>query len=289
MIQPLRIGLLCALPLLAAAVVSAQALPADGTSQLRLLPAPKGTTLYQLSLDSRALLRQELALRSSDDLRDLRVETDELGQRHERFQQYFNGVKVEHGQYTVHRTAGVLSGEFKPVLATISIKPALSAAVALQRALANVGASHYMWDYAAEEDGLKREQNNSAATYRPIGELVMEDYRQPNAAQRPLVLAWKFNVYAQEPRNRACVCVDARTGDVVLRDDIIKHATGLLPAGAQTAKAGATQSVGVRGTQVAATGTFTTRYVGSRQVATDLFGGRLPVARLHPRRRHRNL
>ena len=272
--QPLRLGLLCALPLLATAAVSAQNLPADGTPQLRPLTAKAGAAQRQLPADSRVLLRQELALRPTDDLRALRVETDELGQRHERFQQYYNGVKVEHGQYTVHRAAGVLSGEFKPVPAGFGTKPALSAAAALQRALAAVGARRYMWDDAAEEAGLKREQGNPAATYRPTGELVVvEDFRQPAAAQRPLVLTWKFNVYAQEPRSRAYLYVDARTGDVVLRDEIIKHAAGLLPAGAQAAKAHTARPAGGRGAQSTATGTFATRYVGSRQVATDLFGG----------------
>ena len=272
--RPLRLGLLCALPLLAAAAVSAQTLPADGTPQLRPLSAPTGAAQRPLPADSRALLRQELALRSADDLRALRVETDELGQRHERFQQYFNGVKVEHGQYTVHRTAGVLSGEFKPVPAGLGTKPGLSAAAALQRALAAVGARRYMWDDAAEEAGLQRELGNPAATYRPTGELVVvEDYRQPSAAQRPLVLAWKFNIYAQEPRSRAYLYVDARTGDVVLRDEIIKHAAGLLPAGAKGAPASAARPAGALGARVAATGTFATRYMGSRQVATDLFGG----------------
>ena len=54
------------------------------------------------------------------------------------------------------------------------------------------------------------------------------------------VLAWKFNVYAQEPVSRAYLYVDAHTGQVVAKDDIIKH-TG-------------------------ATGTFATAYSGSRQI-----------------------
>ncbi|GAA3966260.1 hypothetical protein GCM10022407_10710 [Hymenobacter antarcticus] len=264
-----------ALPLLAATAVSAQTLPADGTPQLRVLSAQTGAGLRQLPLDSRQLLRQELALRPADDLRALRVETDELGQRHERFQQFFNGVKVEHGQYTVHRTAGVLSGEFKPVPATLSTKPALSAAAALQRALATVGASRYMWDDASAEAGLRREQSNPAATYRPTGELVVvEDYRQTTAAQRPLVLAWKFNIYAQQPESRAWVYVDARTGDVVLQDAIIKHAGGLVPAGTAAAhKANsAAGPAGARSAKTTAVGTFATRYMGSRQAATDQVG-----------------
>ncbi|GAB3572372.1 M4 family metallopeptidase [Hymenobacter daeguensis] len=275
MIQPLRAGLLSVLPLLAVSAAAAQSLPADGSPQLRHLPTKTAAAQRALPLDSRQLLRQELGLRPADDLRALRTETDDLGQRHERFQQYYNGVKVEHGQYTVHRDAGVLSGEFKPVPTSLSTKPSLSAAAALRYGLAAVGASRYMWDDAAEEAGLKREQSNPAATYRPSGELVIvEDYRNPAATQRPLVLAWKFNIYAQQPESRAWVYVDAHTGAVVLQDAIIKHARGLMPAGAaETLARPAMKPAGVSRVATPATGTFATRYVGTRQVATDLSGG----------------
>ncbi|WP_052732693.1 M4 family metallopeptidase [Hymenobacter terrenus] len=272
MIQPLRAGVLGALPLLAAAAVSAQNLPNDGRPQLRHFTTKSVGALRAPAVDSRQTLRQELALRPTDNLRALRVETDELGQRHERFQQYFNGVKVEHGLYTVHPAAGVLSGEFKPVPANLSTKPALSAAAALQRSLATVGARRYMWEDAAEEAGLKRQTQNPAATYRPTGELVLvEDYRVADPARRPVVLAWKFNIYAQQPESRAWVYVDARTGDVVLQDAIIKHAHGLAPAG--TAMPPTKAPASVRGIRSTATGTFATRYIGTRQVATDLFNG----------------
>src|SRR6476469_577435 len=120
MVHSLRLGLLRMLPLLVAGPALAQTVPADGTPQLIRLAAKPGAALRQLPADNRQLLRQELGLRPSDDLRPLRTETDERGEQHERFQQYYQGVKVEHGQYTVHRAAGVLSGEFKPVPATLS-------------------------------------------------------------------------------------------------------------------------------------------------------------------------
>lgn len=247
-------------------------MPADGTPQLRRLAAPSAAALRQQPLSSRQLLRQELALRPADDLRPLRVETDERGQVHERFQQFFNGVKVEHGVYTVHRAAGVLSGEFKPVPAGLSTKPALSEAVALQRGLAAVGARRYMWEDPAEEAGLKRQTQRPAATYRPAGELVLvEDYRVNEPAQRPLVLAWKFDIYAQQPESRAWVYVDARTGAVVLQDAIIKHAAGLgSPANAPARRVAPTAR---RGPTATATGTFATRYLGSRQADTDSNNG----------------
>ena len=277
MIQPLRLGLLSLWPLLAATATLAQTtVAADGTPRLIHLSAKSGTALRQLPLDSRQLLRQELALRPADDLRPLRTETDELGQLHERFQQYYNGVKVEHGVYTVHRAAGVLSGELKPVPAGLATKPALNEAAALRAALATVGARRYMWDDAAAEAGLRRISQDAAATYRPSGELVLvEDYRQGGAAG-PLVLAWKFNIYAEEPLSRAYVYVDARTGAVVLQDAIIKHAhgpvEGLTAAAAAPARP-ATRPAAVRGAASSAAATFATRYMGTRQVLTDQFNG----------------
>ncbi|GAA4035152.1 hypothetical protein GCM10022409_19690 [Hymenobacter glaciei] len=277
MIQPLRLGLLSMLPLLAAGSALAQTAPADGAPQLiRLAGKPgaalPGTTLRQLPTDSRQLLRETLGLRPSDDLRPLRTETDERGELHERFQQYFKGVKVEHGQYTVHRAAGVLSGEFKPVPAALSTKPALNEAAALRAALATVGARRYMWDDAAAEAGLRRISQDAKATYRPSGELVVvADYRQ-NGATGPLVLAWKFNIYAEEPLSRAYVYVDAQSGAVVLQDAIIKHAHGPVEALPATARPVA-RPAAPRGVTTSATATFATRYMGTRTALTDLFNG----------------
>ena len=272
MIQPLRLGLLSLLPLLAAGAALAQTAPADGTPQLIRLATLPGAAQRQLPTDSRQLLRQTLGLRPTDDLRPLRIETDERGEQHERFQQYYNGVKVEHGQYTVHRTAGVLSGEFKPVPATLSTKPALTEAAALRAALATVGARRYMWDDAAAEAGLRRTSQDAKATYRPSGELVVvADYRQ-GGATGPLVLAWKFNIYAEEPLSRAYVYVDARSGAVVLQDAIIKHAHGpveAMPARTQPLA----RPAAPRGVASSASATFATRYMGTRTALTDQFNG----------------
>ena len=275
MTQFLRLGVLGLLPLLAAGTALAQTGPADGTPQLIRLADKQGAALRQLPLDSRQLLRQELGLRPTDDLRPLRTETDEHGDVHERFQQYYKGVKVEHGQYTVHRAAGLLSGEFKPVPATLGTKPALDEAAALRAALATVGASRYMWNDAAAEAGLRRISQDAKATYRPSGELVVvADYRQHGAAG-PLVLAWKFNIYAQQPLSRAYVYVDARTGAVVLQDAIIKHARGPVEglSAAHASARPAARSAAPRGVASAATATFATRYMGTRTVLTDQFNG----------------
>ena len=199
------------------------------------------------------LLRDQLQLTPNDQLLAAKSETDALGYVHEKYQQYYKGIKVEHGTYSVHARQGdvaSISGQFEKI-SGLNPAPALTAADALQRALAHVGARKYMWQDATEEAGLKRQESNSDATYQPQGELVIMRTSITKKAElvgKP-VLAWKFNVYAQQPVSRAYIYVDAHTGEVVAKDDIIKHA--------------------------AATGTFATAYSGSRSLAnaTNTTGG----------------
>ncbi len=251
----LSLGLLAVVPALAqvpttgrAAAPAAIERAADGTPLLIRLPAGTGGTAA--AANPQQVLRQQLALGPNDQMRPLRTEADALGMVHERFQQYYKGVKVEHGQYSAHLRNGVvesLSGELKRPAAGLVVRPALTEAAALTRALAAVGATRYKWQEPIEEADLRQRTGDARATYRPKGELVLVgDFRLP-AATRPLVLAWKFNIYAQQPISRDLLYVDARTGEVVLRDAVIKHLT--------------------------APGTLTTRYVGVRTSTTDAFAG----------------
>ena len=221
----------------------------------RILPPTQGPIIRPLAgrpalAQVQQVLRQELALTPNDNLLLLRTETDELGGVHERFQQYYRGVKVEHGVVSAHAQAGRIesvSGELERRAAMPAVQPALSEAAALHQAKRAVGARVYKWELPGEERALKNMTANPRATYVPKGELVLVgDFRQP-AASRPLVLAWKFNIYAHQPTSRELIYVDARSGQVVLRDAIIKHLN--------------------------VTGVGDTRYLGSRPVFADQFGG----------------
>jgi Zn-dependent metalloprotease len=202
--------------------------------------------------DGAFVLREQLGLGQNEQMRPVRLETDELGFTHQKFEQYYQGIKIEHATYTVHARKGAvesLSGDYEKV-GQLSTTPGLSASAALGRALASIGAKKYMWQDAAEEAGLKQQTGNAQASYQPQGELVIvRDFRQ-GAETGPLVLAWKFDIYAQAPVSRAYVYVDAQTGEVVLRDAIIKHAT-----------------------TAAATATFATAYSGTRSLATETTTG----------------
>ncbi|GAB3231723.1 hypothetical protein GCM10027346_18400 [Hymenobacter seoulensis] len=205
---------------------------------------------YKLS-ESGKVLKDQLELTSDDQMLRATTEIDNAGFVHEKYQQYFKGIKVEHATYSVHARKGnveSISGQFEKIKG-INTTPSLDASAALQRALAFVGAKKYMWEDAREEAGLKQQQNNPNATFKPQGELVIvrKGYTRDAASLGKPTLAWKFNVYAQAPLSRAFIYVDAQSGEVVLQDNIIKHA--------------------------AATATFATAYSGTRSLANGTATG----------------
>ena len=259
---------LAALPKLASAqqgLVQKKELGVDGQPTLIEFTAAGRATLS--ATNAQQVLRQQLNLGSKDELRPARTEVDELGFSHQRFQQYYQGVRVEHADYLVHaRQNQVVSvnGDFEAVPQQLSVQPSLSAADALGRALASIGAQRYMWQEPGMDAVLQDQTGNAKATYRPTGELVLvRDNRGLTDNTGPLVLAWKFDVYAAAPVSRAYYYVQAHTGELVLRDDIIKHAT-------HAAK-------GTKGTKAttatAATATFATAYSGTRSLADETVTG----------------
>jgi Zn-dependent metalloprotease len=238
----------------------------DGRVARKELGADGQPTLIQLSpagrqaaraADGELVIRQQLVLGANDQLKPARTETDQLGFSHQKFEQFYKGVRVEHATYTAHSRGGqieTLSGDFEKVGA-VSVTPSLSADAALASAMRFVGAKKYMWQDAREEAGLKARDNDPAATYKPAGELVLVRDARKDPENGPLVLAWKFNVYAQQPVSRAYIYVDAQSGEVVLQDNIIKHAT-------RSAK-------GTRNVTAATTASFATAYSGTRSLANE--------------------
>ncbi|UYZ58129.1 M4 family metallopeptidase [Hymenobacter latericus] len=198
--------------------------------------------------DARAALRATLPLTSHDEMRVARLETDGAGIKHERFQQYFKGVKVENATYTAHSRNGeveVISGDFEQLPTTLEVRPAVSAEAALQSAMRYVRARRYMWQMPNEAEFARESEGKS--TFKPSGELViMRNTLSMDAAKagQP-TLAWKLDVYAAEPVSRAHIYVDAQTGEVISQNDIIKHA--------------------------ATTASFATAYSGTRSLANESY------------------
>ncbi len=201
----------------------------DGQPELVQFTAEGKAALRGISSDQ--VLRQQLALTNADQMVQRSAETDQLGFVHQRFAQFYQGIRVEHADYVVHSKSGgveAINGDFERI-ANLNITPSVSQKIALNSALSHVGARTYMWQTGEA----------NAEAFKPTGELVI--VRDARVENGPQVLAWKFNVYAAAPVSRAYIYVDAHSGAVVQQDNIIKHA--------------------------AAAGSFATAYSGTRSFA----------------------
>ena len=176
----------------------------------------------------------------------IRKEDDKLGHTHYRYQQTFNDKPIEGAIWIAHTKANKvysLNGLIYPSISgenTVGI----TENNALNYALDYVGAEVYKWQLPKEETHLKWESGDEDATYYPKAEMV---YVSQNYQKETYRLTFKFNIYAQKPLSRAYIFVDAITGKIIKRHEIIHHVDE--PGNAHTA------------------------YSGEREIIADSFGG----------------
>lgn len=178
----------------------------------------------------------------------LRIDTDQLGHTHYRYQQTFNGKPIEDAIWIAHTTNDKvysLNGLiYKSIVTPTSAS--LSEIAALSKAKSNIGALLYKWEMPGEEEHLKWESGDPLATYFPKGELV---YVANNTTfnANGYRLAYKFNIYAHQPLSRDEIYVDANTGEILRKTSLLCHAD--------------------------TPGTAVTVYSGSKPIIADSFGG----------------
>ncbi len=160
-------------------------------------------------------LKNLLQAKPEDDFHSTKEITDKFGITHVRFQQYYNGIKIEGAEYILHGKNGNIqtaNGDYKNV-EIASVTPALTESQALTKALLFVHATKYKWEDSAMEKFIKQNTNNPNATYYPKGELVIsKDYLQGTNSFK---LSWKFTISSLQPNNEQLIFVDAITGEVI--------------------------------------------------------------------------
>ncbi len=172
---------------------------------------------------SQHIFKSYLKMESVDDMRLQKSEKDQLGFIHEKYQQFYKGIPVDGYSYTLHSKDGKaesLSGNYKTIK-DLDIIPGITEAAALKNIKRKINAGKYAW-----EDDVKAGYPDYAF---PKATLVIVE--NPFLKNTP-VLAYRFDIYAVKPLYRAMVYVDAKTGNIVLEDAIIKHVN--TPATAQT-------------------------------------------------------
>lgn len=181
--------------------------------------------------DVKQVFKEQLNLAEENEFTPKNSFTDKLGGEHIRYQQFYKGIKVEDGDYIVHLNNGVIksmNGEYEKI-DKVNISPSLSSDAALAKAKQYVGAKLYLWQKPKEARLIDYE--------KPKGELVILNGK----------LAYKLDVYALNPISRAYVFVDAASGEIMRKNDIIHHAD--------------------------AVGTAATSYSGAQSIHTDSFSG----------------
>lgn len=172
----------------------------------------------------------------------LNEQTDALGMVHRRYQQTIDGIPIEGAIVIEHDRNGKLdrvSGEWiRSVPLGLLKQASLNEARALDAAIRSIGANVYKWQLPAEEAHLKLETGHPDATYYPKGSLVYYAGSSDLNGQPPR-LAYRFDVYAQEPLSRQHIYVDAINGRILGTNSLLHEANAAATAvtgysGAQT-------------------------------------------------------
>ncbi|HRG52446.1 MAG TPA: M4 family metallopeptidase [Bacteroidia bacterium] len=172
-------------------------------------------------------MKEALMLRAEDNLVSIKKESDEIGFVHTKYQQTYKGVDVQGGQYIAHQKGGKLdciSGVFMDIN-ELSVTPSLTEAGALAKALAFVGATKYKWENKEELAAMRAAFEDPNFNYDPKGKLVIYPKNNVLGENADYRLAYKFNIYAEAPvESRANIYVDAKTGEIVGREELIHSA-----------------------------------------------------------------
>ena len=171
---------------------------------------------YALQNSSR-LLENEFKFSPEITFSSVSLERDNLGLTHQKFQQYYDGLKIEFATCTLHEKEGRVSSMSNNIfdIRTLDVTPSISALQAFNKAVAHVGAVTYMWQDADESRAADAYQ-------KPSGELVV--FPPVANVSETARLAFKFDMYAVAPLYRADVYIDAQTGQFIMENKRIHHA-----------------------------------------------------------------
>ena len=168
--------------------------------------------------DAKEMFTQEFELDDKSTFVEIQTNIDKKGIIHKKFQQYYQGIKVEYGTMIVHIKDGSvtsINGElYNPK--NLDLTSNISSTLALQKAISHVDAKSYLWMNA---DAAKKMQYKE-----PEGEMVI--FPVLENGKSTLKLAYKFDIYATVPVSRGYVYMNAKDGAFLYNDPIIKHFRG---------------------------------------------------------------
>lgn len=168
--------------------------------------------------------KEAFGLSMSDEMIKIKTKTDDLGQKHYTFQQYYKGLKVENFTYLVHEKGGVAEIVNGELLENISLDetPSLSPEESFRIALGNFKSNKWAWqdkDWEAEKQADKENP-----TWKPKGELMIIDRVIDH--KKTGVLVYRFDLLSLDPYFQYAIYINANTGAVEKKTSLSKEANG---------------------------------------------------------------
>ncbi len=142
--------------------------------------------------------------------------TDQLGQTHEKYCEYYKGVEIIGAQIILHEKNGYIhfaNGHLVHNL-ILQVTPLFNKEDALQYALRFIGAESYMWENESNENFIKKKQQDPNTTYFPEGKIKLTSGTEQLKGNN-IRLIYRFDIYAEYPLSRNFVDVDANTGEII--------------------------------------------------------------------------
>ncbi|MBK8413113.1 MAG: M4 family metallopeptidase [Bacteroidetes bacterium] len=160
----------------------------------------------------------KFGLTTQDEMRQFRMNTDDIGHTHFRFQQYHKGLKIVGAETILHHNGLYLksmNGDIAENL-NLNIQPAISSESGLQLSKDALNAVAYVWENPEIAAKLSNMSNGEKNFEKPDGELVIcrKNWNAEFTADN-LILAYRFRMMVLPVDQSKDVYVDAITGDVI--------------------------------------------------------------------------
>jgi len=173
----------------------------------------------KLITHGKEFLTSELQLTTKDSFRLIKT-TEEKGYSYQYYQQYYQGFKVLYATYTIQAKNGNIEsihGYYKKV-ENPSISVSINETSALEKVLRYLPSKKYGWQDSLSQRRYKDLKHDLNATLYPKGELIIiKDDSVTNAYR----LAYQFHVYSVQPLMDYNVYVDAITGNIISKENLI--------------------------------------------------------------------
>ncbi len=171
---------------------------------------------------------QQLGLNEKSLMQLVRVEHSAHNWNHLRYQQYYDGIKIQGSEYILHEHDNELISANGRIEANLEIntQAAINPVEAIGIALKNDHSKKYIWEVEPE--------------HKPQAELIIIDKSYPDRSGN-LVLAYKVELFSLSPIQKTRYIINAHTGDVILSYNALISCFGG-PGAAQTLYTG-TQNI----------------------------------------------